>query len=297
MRHPSYRTGLLLLLAPFLTGAVVLVLVPALVTSVFAFTRYDGLGPPELVGLDTFRGLLSYGQLRDSLGATALFLLLAVPLRIAGGLALALLMLRRERLAVPGRLASYTPSVLPDAVVALVLLWAVNPVYGPVAAVVRLAGGTPGPVLLDPWGARLVIVTAAVLALGEGFLVTLAARREVPEVLYDVARLEGARGAGLFRRVTLPALAPVLGLLSARDLVVSMQVTLVPVLLLTRGGPLGATTTLPALAYERGFRELEFGDAAAIGVLLLLATVAVVAVQAVLLRRWTRGGAVVPGGA
>ena len=151
--------------------------------------------------------------------------------------------------------------------------------------------------LLDPWGARLVIVAAAVLALGEGFLVTLAARREVPDVLYDVARLEGARGAGLFRRVTLPALAPVLGLLSARDLVVSMQVTLVPVLLLTRGGPTGATTTLPALAYERGFRELEFGDAAAIGVLLTLATAAVVAVQAVLLRRWTRGGAVMPGGA
>ena len=97
--------------------------------------------------------------------------------------------------------------------------------------------------------------------------------------------------------VPIVALAPVLGLLSARDLVVSMQVTLVPVLLLTRGGPLGATTTLPTLAYERGFRELEFGDAAAIGVLLLLATVAVVAVQAVLLRRWTRGGAVVPGGA
>ena len=66
MGRPAYRPGLPLLLAPFLTGTVVLV--PALVTAVFASTRYDRLGPPELVGLDTFHGLLSYGQPRDSLG-------------------------------------------------------------------------------------------------------------------------------------------------------------------------------------------------------------------------------------
>ena len=158
-----------------------LVLVPALVSPAFAFTSYDGLGPPTYVGLDTFRGLLSYGQLRDSLGATALFLLLAVPLRIAGGLALALL--HGAPRAARGRRAGWRRTrrrCCPTPSSALVLLWAVNPVYGPVAAVVRLAGGTPGPVLLDPWGARLVIVAAAVLALGEGFLVTLAARREVP---------------------------------------------------------------------------------------------------------------------
>ena len=51
-------------------------------------------------------------------------------------------------------------------------------------------------------------------ALGEGFLVLLAARRELPEKLYDVARLEGARGRAMFRRVTLPLLAPALSVLS-----------------------------------------------------------------------------------
>jgi multiple sugar transport system permease protein len=96
--------------------------------------------------------------------------------------------------------------------------------------------------------------------------------------------------------VTLPLLAPVLGLLTARDLVVSLQVAMVPTLLLTRGGPLGATKTLPVLAYERAFRELELGDGAAIAVLLLLLTGAVVALQYRLLRRWTRAVAVSAGG-
>lgn len=294
-RRLGYRRGLWLLLAPFLFGVTALVLVPAVVTAVFAFTRYDGLAPPTFVGLETFRDLLGYAELRRSLAATAFFVALAVPLRIAGGLALALLLHRRERLAAPGRLAAYTPAVLPDAATALIWLWVVNPVYGPLAVVLQATGG--GPVLLDRLGARLTIVAVAVFALGEGFLVTLAARREIPAVLYDVARVEGARGAGLFRRVTLPLLAPVLGLLTARDLVVSMQLTLVPVLLLTRGGPLGATKTLPVLVYERGFRELRFGDAAALALVLFVLTVVVVAVQFRLLRRWTRGGAVTTGGA
>ena len=296
MRRVSYRTGVRLMLAPFLLGALALVLVPAVMTAGFAFTRYDGLSPAQFVGLDTYRDLLGYEELRRSLAATAFFVVLAVPLRVLGALALALLLHRRRApVAGTGRVAAYVPAVLPDAATALIWLWVVNPVYGPLA--VALQVGTGSPLLLDRLGARLTIVAIAVFTLGEGFLVTLAARREVPEVLYDVARLEGARGPALFRRVTLPMLAPVLGLLSARDLVVSMQVTLVPILLLTRGGPLAATKTLPVLVYERGFRELRFGDAAALALLLFVLTVVLVAVQYRLLRRWLRAGAVQTGGA
>lgn len=295
MRRPGYRSGLRLMLLPFLLGALVLVLVPAVLTAGFAFTSYDGLSPARFVGLDTFGDLAQYEELRRSLAATAVFVVLAVPLRVLGGLGLALLLHRRRApLAGTGRVAAYVPTVLPDAATALIWLWVVNPVYGPLAVVLQV--GTGSPLLLDRLGAQLTIVAIAVFALGEGFLVTLAARREVPEVLYDVGRLEGARGLGLFRRVTLPMLAPVLGLLTARDLVVSMQVTLVPVLLLTRGGPLGATKTLPVLVYERGFRELRFGDAAALALLLFVLTALVVAVQYRLLRRWLRGGAVASGG-
>jgi multiple sugar transport system permease protein len=271
------------------------VLVPAVVTAGFAFTEYDGLAPAEFVGLDTYRGLFAYDELQRSVVATAVFVALAVPLRVLGALGLALLLHRRRApLATSGRVAAFVPTALPDAATALIWLWVVNPVYGPLAVLLSLGEG--GPLLLDRWGARLTVVAIAVFALGEGFLVLLAARREVPDVLYDVARLEGARGPGLFRRVTLPLLAPVLGLLSARDLVVSMQVTIVPILLLTRGGPLGATKTLPVLVYERGFRELRFGDAAALALLLFVLTALLVAVQARLLRRWLRAGAATIGG-
>lgn len=287
-RHHDYRAGLWRLLTPFVVGVTVLVLLPAVVTAGYAFTYYDSFGSPEWAGLGVFRDLSRDPEVHDSLRATAAFLALAVPLRIAGGLLLALGVQGRERSASTTRLAVYTPAVVPEPATALVWLWIVNPFFGPLGAVVRLLGGTPGPVLLDPWGARLTLVGLSAFALGEGFLVTLAARRELPASLYDVARVEGAGAVTAFRRVTLPLLAPTLGLLVARDVLMSLQVALVPTLLLTRGGPLNATKTLPVLIYERGFAESQLGDAAALSLLLVGCGVLAVALQFRLLRRWSR---------
>ncbi|MCW2498960.1 MAG: sugar transport system, permease protein [Frankiales bacterium] len=275
---------------PFVVGALVLVVAPAVVTAGYAFTTYDGLSPATFNGLGTFRDVLADPELHNSLRSTGWFLLLAVPLRIVGGLLLALLADGSSRLAGATRVSVFAPSVIPDPATALIWLWVVNPLYGPLGAVLRLTGGTPGPVLIDTWGARLTIVALSVFALGEGFLVTLAARRELPESLYDAARVEGARPLARFRRITLPLLAPVLLLLTARDVLVSMTNALVPTLLLTRGGPLDATKTLPLLVYERGFREGDLGEGAALAVLTLLLGVAAFVVALLALRavrRWS----------
>jgi len=260
----TYRRGVLLLGAPFALGALVLIVVPALVSAFYAFTTYDGLSPAEWNGLGTFRTVLADPELHASLRSTGWFLLLAVPLRILGGLLLALLADGSGRLAGATRTAVFSPSVVPDPATALIWLWVVNPLYGPLSLLID------GPVLIDTWGARLTIVALSVFGLGEGFLVTLAARRELPDELYELARVEGARGFARFRRVTLPLLAPVLLLLAARDVLVSMTNALVPTLLLTRGGPLDATKTLPLLVYERGFREGDLGEGAALAVLTLV---------------------------
>jgi multiple sugar transport system permease protein len=235
-----------------------------------------------------FADLFASPELHDSLRATAVIAGLAMPLRVVGATALAMLLHRPERLAAPGRVAAFAPVVVPDAATALVWLWVVNPVYGPLGVLLRAAGRDAGPVLLDPWGARLTIVAVSALALGEGFLVVLAARRELSPVVYDVARLEGAGPWQTFRRVTLPLLAPVLAFLVVRDTVASVQAPLVPTLVLTEGGPLNATKTLPVLVWEKGFAELRFGDAAAVAMLLFAATLVVAAVQLLLLRRWLR---------
>jgi len=212
----DYRRGLRWMLTPYVLGATLLVVVPALASFAFAFTRFDGISPPRWDGLDVFADLFASSEVRDSLRATAIVAAIAVPLRVVGAVAFALLLHRRERLAGAGRVAAFAPVVVPDAATALVWLWVVNPVYGPLGIVASALGFDAGPLLLDPWGARAVVVAISVLALGEGFLVVLAARRELPPAAYDVARLEGAGPWGTFRRVTLPLLLPVLAFLVVR---------------------------------------------------------------------------------
>lgn len=288
MRQRHYRRGLRLLMAPYVLGAVLLVVLPALASFAFAFTRFDGIGAPRFDGLDVFADLFASSELHDSLRATAVIAAVAVPLRVVGAIAFAMLLHRSERLASPGRVAAFAPVVVPDAATALVWLWVVNPVYGPLGIAARALGFDAGPLLLDPWGARFVFIAVSVLALGEGFLVVLAARRELPGAVYDVARLEGAGAWQTFRRVTLPLLTPVVAFLVVRDTVASVQVPLVPTLVLTEGGPLNATKTLPVLVYEKGFAELRFGDAAAVAMLMFGLALAVAAVQLLFLRRRLR---------
>lgn len=147
----SYRRGVWALMAPFLIGSLALVLLPAVISAAFAFTRYDGLGAPSFVGLDVFRDLAGDKELRRALATTGIFLVIAVPLRIAGGLALALLLFRSEPGTRAGRVGAYAPTVIPDAAMALVWLWIVNPFYGPVGVLAR-ASGLDIPILLDTWG-------------------------------------------------------------------------------------------------------------------------------------------------
>jgi multiple sugar transport system permease protein len=286
-RARSYDSGLRWLLAPFVAGSIVLVVLPALASALYAFTEYDGLHEPRYRGLAVFRALYHDPEARDSLRATLAVAGAAVPLRIGGALALALFLHRRERLATAARTATFAPVLVPDAAMALVWMWVVNPVYGPLG-VAAGSLGFDGPLLLDDWGARAVVVGLATLTLGEGFLVLLAARRELPAGVYEVARLEGAGPWQTFRRVTLPLLVPVLAFLVARDLVLSLQATLVPTLLLTNGGPLNATKSLPVMVVERGFFELRFGDAAALAVVLFVGTLVVVGLELLVLRRWLR---------
>jgi multiple sugar transport system permease protein len=118
------------MLMPYLLGTLVLVAVPALMSAGLAFTAYDALGPPVFVGFANFRLIAADPLTGIALTNTLFFVLLAVPLRVAGALALALLLDRRRRGAGAYRSAVYLPTVIPDVAYALIWLWIFNPRTG-----------------------------------------------------------------------------------------------------------------------------------------------------------------------
>lgn len=273
------------LAAPYVAGLVVLLLVPTAAAAGLAVTEYYGFEPPRFTGLDNVRRAVSDELFLTSLRNVALVAVVAVPLRVLLAVGAALVLATRFRGAAAGRVATYLPSVVPDAAWALLWLWLLNPLYGPLPALLRSVGvGAPG-FLTDPTAARVGIALMFALQVGESFVVALAARRAIPERLYEAAAVESARPSYVLRRLTLPLMAPLLGLLALRDLVLLLQVSFLPVLLVTEGGPRDATLTPPLYLYQRAFVYGELGYASALSVLLLLLTAVALAAQALVLRR------------
>ncbi len=273
-------------LAPYALGTLLLVAVPALLTLGYAFTDHTGLSTPRFNGLANLRRLASDPFFRASLRASAIHVALAVPLRLLAATALGLLLAAPRRGGRWYRAAVYLPTVIPDIALALLFLWVLNPLYGPLNQLLG-AVGLPQPTwLATTWGARVGVVLMLLFPIGEAFLVVLATRRQVNARLYEAAALDGCSPFGQLRRITLPLLAPVLVLLAVRDLVLTLQVNFVPAYILTDGGPGNATLYLPLYIYDQAFEFLGFGYAATMTVVLLALTVAFIGLQLALVRRW-----------
>jgi multiple sugar transport system permease protein len=284
--HAGDRRVGWIVLAPFLVGVAALLLLPAAADLAYAFTDHPGIGTPRFNGLTNLRRMVADPLFWTSLRASLLFALMAVPLRllIAGGLGIALARPRPH--ARWQRVLVYLPTVLPDITLSLAFLYLFNPLYGPINGLLG-ALGLPQPVwLATPWGARWAIVTMMLFPIGEAFLVVMAARRELPHELFEAAAVDGASPWQRLIHITLPSLAPLLTLLLVRDTILSLQVNFVPTYLLTDGAPANATLFVPVYVYDLAFEFLQFGYGAAVTLVLLAVTTALVVLQLVLTRRW-----------
>ncbi|GAA4464264.1 sugar ABC transporter permease [Phytohabitans houttuyneae] len=289
------RRQLGLMLAPYALGLVALVLLPAAVTLVLAFTEYDLVQPPRWTGTDNFTELSGDGIFRTALLNSLVFAAVAVPLRLVIALGLALLLHRRARGVGTARTAAALPTAVPEVAYGLLWLWLFNPLYGPINQLLRVGGEngltalgrTPPQWLTDPTDARAAIIIMSLFTVGESFLVLLAARLVLPPEVYELAAVEDATPWDVFRRITLPLIAPVLGLLLVRDTILSFQMSFVPALVVTDGGPPPyATTYLSLFVYRNAFEYLRYGYASAATMVMLLLTVAAVVLQWRMLRRW-----------
>lgn len=289
------RRQVALMVTPYLIGLVALVLLPAVITLALAFTEYDLVRPPRWAGLGNLTELVGDPIFRVALLNSLVFALVAVPLRVLLALGLALLLHRRALGVGSARSAAVLPTAVPEIAYGLLWLWLLNPFYGPINQVLRtggengltMLGRTPPQWLTDPSDARAAIIGMSLFTIAETFVVLVAARQALPRDVYEMAALEDATGWDVFRRITLPLMAPVLGLLLLRDSIQSLQFSFVPAFVVTDGGPPPyATTYLSLFVYRTGFEYLRYGYAAAATLVMILVTVAAVLVQWRLIRRY-----------
>ncbi len=223
------------------------------------------------VGLANYATVLGDGAFWHSLGISAAFTTLSVALHMLLGLALALLLaeLRHGRTAL--RIAFLTPWMIAPAVGATIWLWLLEPQFGVVNYLAHSAHliDAPRAWLGEPLSAFLSVVAVDTWR-GVPFvmLLMLAGLQTVPAEQYEAASLDGANAWQRFRYVTWPNLRYLVVVATTLDVINTVRhYDIIGVM--TGGGPAGATEVLSVLLYNTAFRGNRFGEAAAIGVLLL----------------------------
>lgn len=297
-RRDRYRWQLAIMLTPYLLGLFGLIILPLLLVVPIAFTDYDALSAPEWVGFDNFVEMAGQTEFLKGLSASLIFIVLAVPLRVAGALLLALLLYKVGRGVSFFRSAVYLPTIIPEVAYALLWLYIFNPLFGPLNGLLGLfrntapvgtrsaADGTPDGWLINPVTAQVAIVLMFVWTIGEGFVLLMAARQDIPHELHEAAAIDGAGKWQAFRNITLPLLAPFLLLLTFRDTVLSFQATFIAALILTRGSPYYATNYVPYWAYFNASDFQRYGYAAAMTLVILAVSAVIILLQFTVVRRW-----------
>ena len=261
-------------------------IVPVLAAFYLGLLRWDLLTEPRFVGFDNFQRLAGDPKFWNALKNTAVFCAGSVPLAMAGGLALALLMNER----VPGvklfRGMYYVPYVTSWVAVALVWSWLFDRDYGLLNFGLHLLG-IRGPAWLnDPtWALPAVILVFAWKWMGFYALILLAGLQSIPAALYEAASIDGAGAWARFRHVTLPLLSPATFFVLVTALINAMNV-FDPIVVMTQGGPNDATQTLVKYIVDNAFQFFQIGYASAVAATTFVLVLALTLGQNWLQRVW-----------
>jgi multiple sugar transport system permease protein len=276
LRRREARAGLLFVL-PWLLSLLIFTTYPVLAAFYLSLTDYNVVQPPTWVGLQNYRTMLTADPaFWISVKNTAFYTLLAVPLGLAGSLALALLLNLRVRGLGVYRTLVYLPALTPPVVSTIIFIGMFDPEGGLINAILQQVGLPALGWLNDPTWAKPALIMMSLWGLGAGALIFLAGLQEIPQALLEAAAIDGAGPWLRFRHITLPLLTPVI-LFNLVVGVIGAFHVFTPALVSggTTGKPLESTLMLMVHIYRNAFRYFAMGYASALAVVLFLAVLMV----------------------
>jgi multiple sugar transport system permease protein len=222
------------------------------------------------VGLDNYIDLAKDKRFYQALWNKILFTGFGVPLGMASGLLVALLLNTKVRMQGFFRTLYYIPVITPLVVSAVIWKWVYQGDYGLLNYYLLQLGLINDKLLWlsDPNLAMPALIIMGVWAGTGGTMVLyLAGLQAIPEELYDAAKVDGASGWQRLRHVTIPLLAPTTFYILITSVIGSFQ-SFAHIYIMTGGGPLRRTTVIGYYLYEKGFRQFDMGYASAIAYVL-----------------------------
>jgi multiple sugar transport system permease protein len=209
-----------------------------------------------------------------------------VPISIAMGLLLAILLNRK----IPGetvfRVIYYIPTVTSAVAIGLIWRWLYNPEFGLINSILRMMG-IKGPGWLSDlkWAMPSLIIVHIWQAMGYNMIIYLAGLQNISSELYEAAEIDGATKFQLFRYVTFPLLTPTTFFLLVTSIIGSFQVyTLIAVM--TGGAPAYRTAVYVYHLWSVAFQQLKMSYASAMAWILFIIIFLLTLLQLKLSSRW-----------
>jgi multiple sugar transport system permease protein len=195
---------------PWVLGFLTLTAFPLGYALWLSLTNSDGLSNnSRFVGLDNYREVLTDPETLSSLARTGVFTAITVPLSIAAGLLLAVLVNQPIRARGLFRTLLYLPAVVPPVGAALTFKLIFDRDSGAANGVLDALDINGVAWLMDPY-ARWVLVTLMLWGCGNAMIISLAGLQDIPKELHEAARMDGANAWQSFYKITVPMLSPVL---------------------------------------------------------------------------------------
>lgn len=282
------------LAAPVAVYIGLLLLYPILQGIYTSFTRTELLSgvPPRFIGIANYQRMLADSAFHRSVVTTIVYTVLVVSTVMTTALLTALLMNNKFRGRMLARGIITLPWAFPEVAAVLIWTWMFSQQFGVLNVFARWL--LPIPENL-PWltNTKMAMCSLIVMTIWKLFpfysLVLLTALQAVKQELYEAAKIDGAGALASFRHVTLPGIAPTLGIMTLLITIWSFR-RFTSIFLLTGGGPAGATETLVIRVYNTAFRFYDLSFGATLGVAGLVLSLAITVLYFWSQRRWTTEG-------
>lgn len=290
-KTPDNLAGHLFLL-PWFIGILGFTIIPMIASLYFSFTDYRLLkspltDPPKWIGLANYQAMFANPAFWNSFRVTAQFVVISVPLQLAFALAIAIVLDKGMKGLTFYRSVFYLPSLMGGSV-AISILW--RQVFGKnglVNSFLAIFGIDAPGWIGHPDYALWTIIILHIWTFGSPMVIFLAGLRQIPDMYYEAATVDGATKWQQFTKITIPLLTPIIFFNLVLQVIFAFQTfTQAYVVSGGTGGPNGATMFYTLYLYRVGFIDYRMGLASAMAWFLLIVIAIFTAVNFWLSKYW-----------
>jgi multiple sugar transport system permease protein len=271
--------------APWFLGFLVFGGGPIVFSLVMSFCEYDVFSPPRFVGVKNFVHMFTVDKLFYVSLRNTVFMAIGIPLGMAVGLGIAMLLSKETKGMAVYRTFFYLPAIMPAVAASILWIWVFNPEEGILNALLGRMG-LDGPAWLqDQNWSKPALILMGLWGAGGGMVVWLAGLKGIPKHLYEAAEIDGAGPLRQFWNITLPMLSPYIFFNLVMGLIGTFQI-FTQAFIMTQGGPNDSTLFYAFALFNNAFRYMKMGYASAMAWVLFAIVFALTVVQLRLSKRW-----------